>query len=377
MPHKRQVQTWCQFVYKNENTDNVKVIFVAQNDDAGNAVISLCEEDENGDYKYSSEIQIKKTGHTQSLYCQAKKGSKFYLYTNCHGVKFKGKEDKETVWGTRFARVIFDTEKNGVNKNGKNAENIVDMTTDTEKMNLECTIKGDSLKYFKAVAFSRKEKKSFAGASSREGVAKLKRCDFAISPNKKYMIVWKKSDNNKVEYSLYDWQKIRKAFKNAKGDYLSFNSDAVRKMCLYSGEESNIDFAQRSFQGIAIDNSKNVIITSGNDKKEDKEPGKEQYLALLYKKWTKKDNYTKTKKIALEQPSYDLDNWMRDLVGKIVEVKTENVPWLEIEGAQVVGKRVLFAVGIVNNKDYTVNNEEHSWRTRSFIFSRKLEDILE
>lgn len=68
---------------------------------------------------------------------------------------------------------------------------------------------------------------------------------------------------------------------------------------------------------------------------------------------------------------------MRKLVGEKVSVLPDSVPWLEIEGAQVVGKRVLFAVGIVNNKDYTVNNEEHSWRTRSFIFSRKLEDILE
>ena len=375
LPHKRQVQTWCQFVYKNKNKEDVKVIFVAQNDSAGNSVISLCKKDKAGVYKYNSEIQIKKTGHTQSLYCQAKSGGKFYLYTNCHGVKYKNKAGKTTVWGTRFARVTFDTTQNGVNKNGKKAKNIVDMKTDKSTMKLKYTVKGDSLKYFKAVAYSRKEKESFAGPSNRKGVAKLKRCDFAISPNNKYMIIWKKSDDNNVEYSLYDWESLRKAYKNTKGEYISFNSDEVRKMCLYTCKEGKEEVAKRSFQGIALDNSKNIIITSGNDKKENKNPGSEKYIALLYKKWTNENQYSKTKKIKLETPTYDQDDWMRNLVGKKVGT-TSTVPWLEIEGAQVVGDRVLFSVGIVSEKLFG-DNAKDSWRTRSFIFSRKLSEILE
>lgn len=210
LPHKRQVQTWCQFEYKNKNNTNEKVIFVAQNDNAGNSVISLCKKDKAGVYKYDSEVQIKKTGHTQSLYCQTKRGTKFYLYTNCHGVKYKDENKNATVWGTRFACVTFDASKKGVNKNGKKAKNIVEMDTDKSIMKLKYTVKGDSLKYFKAVAYARKGKDSFAGTSERKGVAKLKRCDFAISPNNKYMIIWKKSDDNKVEYSLYDWKKLEK-----------------------------------------------------------------------------------------------------------------------------------------------------------------------
>ena len=273
LPHKRQVQTWCQFEYKNKNNTNEKVIFVAQNDNAGNSVISLCKKDKAGVYKYDSEVQIKKTGHTQSLHCQTKRGTKFYLYTNCHGVKYKDENKNATVWGTRFACVTFDASKKGVNKNGKKAKNIVEMDTDKSIMKLKYTVKGDSLKYFKAVAYARKGKDSFAGTSERKGVAKLKRCDFAISPNNKYMIIWKKSDDNKVEYSLYDWKKLEKKYRNAKGKYISFNSDQVRKMCLYTCKEGKESVVKRSFQGIALDNSKNFIITSGNDKKENKAPG--------------------------------------------------------------------------------------------------------
>lgn len=374
LPHKRQVQTWCQFVYKNKNNKNVKVIFVAQNDNAGHSVISLCKKEKDEVYKYDSEIQIRKSGHTQSLYCQGMSDGKFYLYTNCHGVKYKDKNGKITVWGTRFARVTFDTTKKGKNKKDKNAKNIVDMDTDKSLMKLRYTVKGDRLKYFKAVAYSRKEKESFAGPSNRKGVAKLKRCDFAISPNNKYMIIWKKSDDNKVEYSLYDWEKLEKAYKNTSGKYISFNSEEVRKMCLYTCKEDREEVAKRSFQGIALDNSKNVIITSGNDKKENEKPGSEQYIALLYKKWTNENQYGKTKKIKLETPKYDEDDWMRNLVKEEVGT-TSKVPWLEIEGAQVVGDRVLFSVGIVSNELFG-DNPKDSWRTRSFIFSRKLNKIL-
>lgn len=165
LPHKRQVQTWCQYI---DNKANVDVIFVAQNDEKGNSVISLCKKESEGSYKYDSEIQIRKTGHTQSLHCQGKKGGKYYIFTNCHGVTFADKNGKTTVWGTRFGRVTFDTGKNGINKSGKKAKNIVDMDTDKSKMQLEHTVKGDNLKYFKAVAYAREQTKSFAGESKRK-----------------------------------------------------------------------------------------------------------------------------------------------------------------------------------------------------------------
>ena len=174
---------------------------------------------------------------------------------------------------------------------------------------------------------------------------------------------------------LYDWKKLEKKYRNAKGKYISFNSDQVRKMCLYTCKEGKESVVKRSFQGIALDNSKNFIITSGNDKKENKAPGSEQYIALLYKKYTSKNKYDETKKIKLETPEYDEDDWMRNLVRD--QVGTKNVvPWLEIEGIQVIGDRALFSVGIVSDNLFG-DNAKDSWRTRSFIFSRKLNEILE
>ena len=146
-------------------------------------------------------------------------------------------------------------------------------------------------------------------------------------------------------------------------------------MCLYTCKEGKESVVKRSFQGIALDNSKNFIITSGNDKKENKAPGSEQYIALLYKKYTSKNKYDETKKIKLETPEYDEDDWMRNL-GRD-QVGTKNVvPWLEIEGIQVIGDRALFSVGIVSDNLFG-DNAKDSWRTRSFIFSRKLNEILE
>ena len=78
-------------------------------------------------------------------------------------------------------------------------------------------------------------------------------------------------------------------------------------------------------------------------------------------------------KIKLETPKYD-DDWMRELVKDEVS-STSKVPWLEIEGAQVVGDRVLFSVGIVSEELFG-DNPKDSWRTRSFIFSRKLNKIF-
>lgn len=76
----------------------------------------------------------------------------------------------------------------------------------------------------------------------------------------------------------------------------------------------------------------------------------------------------------METPKYDEDDWMRELVAYKVSTKSD-VPWLEIEGAQVVGDRVLFSVGIVSEELFG-DNPKDSWRTRSFIFSRKLNKIL-
>ena len=47
-----------------------------------------------------------------------------------------------------------------------------------------------------------------------------------------------------------------------------------------------------------------------------------------------------------------------------------------IEGIQVIGDRALFSVGIVSDNLFG-DNAKDSWRTRSFIFSRKLNEILE
>lgn len=47
--------------------------------------------------------------------------------------------------------------------------------------------------------------------------------------------------------------KVRKKYRNAKGKYISFNSDQVRKMCLYTCKEGKESVVKRSFQGIALD----------------------------------------------------------------------------------------------------------------------------
>ena len=63
LPHNKQVQAWCLYDKKN-------ILFVAQCNDDGEAIISLCKPA--GDkmtYIYDSEIQIANAGHVQTIYC--------------------------------------------------------------------------------------------------------------------------------------------------------------------------------------------------------------------------------------------------------------------------------------------------------------------
>lgn len=314
LPHKKQVQAWCK---------SGKVIFVAQNDEDGNSVISYCEKVSSGKYEYKSEMQVSAAGHTQSLYCYKKKSNKYFLLINSHAVNFG--EDIE--WGTRFSRVIYDTKANGKNKDGKDVKNImVDTKCDTTKMNLLRTYKEKKLKYFKAVAFARREDTPFAGWSKRKGVAKLKRCDFAISPNKEDMVIWKKSGKSKIEYSVFKWKKVLAMFKEAKGN-VTFNSDDMRKLCEYDTFENVDRVAKRSFQGIAIDNSSNIIITSGNNRLHEQEPNKDKYITIFYKKAKKSVvGYKNSKEVMLVKPKYNSSTWMKELISKQVGISAQGVP---------------------------------------------------
>lgn len=367
LAHKKQVQTWCKV------GDD---IFVAQNDEKGNAVISCCRKNlSEKAYVYLHEIQIAKAGHLQSLYCYKKTGEKYYFLINAHGVTYKEKGGK-SVWGSRFSRVVYNFKKKA--EGGKKYKNIFNLKNEKDEDDKEkqvpvikATVKSDKLKYFKAVAYARKDKKPFNGMSKRKGVAKLKRCDFSVSNDGKYMIIWKKSDSNLVEYSLFDWKKLKSNFARAK-KYFSFNTDAARKCCKSVAKETE-KYAKRSFQGIAIANDRDIVITSGNDKKS----GADEYIALLYKNYNKKKNaYTGTSLIRLEKPNKTKATWMRKMVANKLGIKTENVPMLEIEGAYISNKRLYFAIGIVNGKNtINIKDKDKSWRTRSFIFSRKLSEI--
>ena len=381
LPHKRQVQSWCR---------RGNVIFVAQNDDKGNSVISYCEKTSKGEYEYKSETQVSKSGHTQSLYCYKKESGKYFLLFNSHAVNF----DADIIWGTRFSRVIYDTKANGINKNGKPAENIFnDPNCSTDKMNLLRTYKEKNLKYFKAVAYSRRKDAPFAGESKRKGVAKLKRCDFAISPDGDDMAIWKKSGKDTVEYSVFKWKNVLTKFKNAK-EYVSFNSKGMRELCRYEESENVKRVAVRSFQGIAIDKSSNIIITSGNNYLQEKDSDeedpdkkdsdKDKYITLFYKTVIKKDGkikrYEQSKEVKLVKPKYDSSLWMKVLIQKKVGDAGDegDVPALEIEGINVIGDRAYFAVGIPQMMEFKNDQvEDVSWKTRTFIFSRKLTDLYD
>lgn len=369
LPHKKQVQAWCK---------SGNVIFVAQNDENGNSVISYCEKVSTGKYEYKSEIQISAAGHTQSIYCYKKKLNKYYLLINSHAVNF----GEDIQWGTRFSRVIYDMGATGKNKDAKEAQNImVNTKCDTTKMNLLRTYKEKKLKYFKAIAFARREEAPFAGWSKRKGVAKLKRCDFAISPNKEDMVIWKKSGNNRIEYSVFKWKKVLAMFKEAKGN-VTFNSDNMRKLCEFDTFENIDRVEKRSFQGIAIDNSSNIIITSGNNRLQEKQPNKDKYITIFYKKAKKsRENvvgYKNSKEVKLVKPKYNSSTWMKNLIGKQVGISAQDVPALEIEGINVSKSRVYFAVGIPQAKNINNNQlTDKSWKTRTFIFSRNLTDLYD
>lgn len=367
LPHKKQVQSWCM---------KGSAIFVAQNDEEGNSVISLCERTSSGTYEYKSEMQVSGAGHTQSLYCYKRKSGKYFLLINSHIVNFGTDID----WGTRFSRVIYDTNANGKNKDGKKAKNIMKTEHDSKKMNLKRTFKGDDLKYFKAVAYARRQTQPFAGMSKRKGVAKLKRCDFGISPDKKYMVIWKKSGSGNVEYSVFDWEKLLSAFKSAK-KYITFNSEEVRALCKYDCYEKVGRVAKRSFQGIAMDNSSNIIITSGNNRLQEEKPNTDKYITIFFKKANKKQKnitgYTSSKEVMLVRPEYNSSTWMKDMVRS--KAGTEgSIPALEIEGVNVIKDKVYFAVGIPKNENISggIYNGE-SWKTRTFIFSRNLTDLYD
>lgn len=76
---------------------------------------------------------------------------------------------------------------------------------------------------------------------------------------------------------------LKAMFKEAKGN-VTFNSDDMRKLCEYDTFENVDRVAKRSFQGIAIDNSSNIIITSGNNRLHEQEPNKDKYITIFYKK---------------------------------------------------------------------------------------------
>ncbi len=359
LSHQKQVQTWFK---DGEN------IFVAQNDKKGNAVIALCKK-HGKDYEYYSEIQIHNAGHLQSLHCIKKVNNKYHFLINGHGIKYKKKKDKDgktkyVVWGSRFSRVIYNDVE--VDKKEKKAgkKKFKDLFVAKEGVSdpkILATIEGDQLKYFKAVAYARKKNKPFNGMSKKKGVAKIKRCDFSISNNGKYMAVWKKSDKDKAEYSLFNWDKLKAHFAKA-NKYFSFNTAEARKCCKSTSWESK-EYAQRSFQGIAVAGGGDIVVTSGNDKK------KGSHIALFFKNYIKKKSvYAATKEIELEKPTKHKTKWMRYMVAKTLGVHVDHVlNMLEIEGAHIANDRIYFSVGIVKDKKIGGGIND-SWRTRSCLF---------
>ena len=405
LPHRKQIQAWYQY-----KTSKNNLMFVVQNEANGTAIISLCKFDSSiNAYNYESEIRVKNAGHVQTIYCDShvKSGEKdnYYLLINCCGVKYTS-DGTNSVWSTSIGRVAFDrsAEASDVSKKSLKKE------YDNGKIgNCLKLVDSSKLRQFSSVAYSNKTNTAFAGVND-DKKAELKRVEFGVSlqdtKSKRYLAIVKKSgicktdknkDNNteKIEYSLYNLQKLVNKLKKSKTKKVSFNNSKIKKLCKASSKEKQGSelYKRKSIQGVAVDSKGNIFITSGDDKLHtDKDP---RNIGIFYKARAKdsKGNYTKKygKKIKFTSLEYDIKNdlWMKNEIAKLVvvderegkntKIKAEDIPKLEIEGAQIMDGKIYYAVG-TEAKSYDVvvsenKTEKRFWRNRGFIFVRDLDDV--
>lgn len=183
--------------------------------------------------EYKDRMVLSKFGHCQTLEYFEWKGKAYFLMA-CKSDGGKYKDDKGTpyYWSLQIARVPYEA-------------------SETAK----------SYGSFKRLCYINKANKN--GSAFGE----TKRCDAALSSNKKTLLVWCRNTDNKMQFTRYDMNKINVALDESEHNYLSCGSESVKKAWLATNTPTSSSvFANAessSVQGLELNDANCTYIASG------------------------------------------------------------------------------------------------------------------
>lgn len=181
---------------------------------------------------YKDQMILNEFGHCQTLEYFEWKGTPYFLmsckddggvYENEHGMPY--------YWCKQIARVPYEAGKNY------------------------------SYTHYKRLCYIDKANKT--GTSFGE----LKRCDAALSSDKKTMLVWCRDKYDKMQFARYNMDKINTALDNSSTNYVSCASSAVKGAWLatfvQTGKGMFTETETLSMQGLELDNANCTYVASG------------------------------------------------------------------------------------------------------------------
>lgn len=168
-------------------------------------------------------------GHGQTLDMYTY-GGKTYFLVSCGSYH---PEDSDYIWSTQIGRICYKA-------------NTVLNNTDIKRLTY--------------LNYANKANTSFGA---------VKRVDAALSTNKKQLLIWKRSQNGKNQFSVYDFSTINRLLSSSSGNTVSFKNNATLKnACTCSFD--NPSNMPPSFQGVELsdiaDGLHSIYIASGNEK---------------------------------------------------------------------------------------------------------------
>ena len=228
------IQSYCvngNNIYVSQKFDT-GITFNGASHPGNNVLISKCYLDSDGFYKVQSSMLLEGAGHGQSLevYNHTYNGvTHTYLLVSCGYYRPSG---ETYYWSTQIGRIEF--EENSVKSNSE-------------------------LKRLTYLNYSNKTATSF-GAT--------KRIDFALSSDKNYLLIWKRSQANVDEFSGYRFNTINACFDATSATSISFKSNTqLKNACTFTFQEPQN--MPSSMQGLELSNLSNnlhsIYITSGNE----------------------------------------------------------------------------------------------------------------
>lgn len=187
--------------------------------------------------------------------------------------------------------------------------------------------------------FKRLTKLSFANKSGKS-IGIIKRADAALSESGDMLAIWCRTNDGKVQLSIYDFKIIKELLINTKANGISFDGkykskllSACKASCVVSipGKKDSVLQPNSSFQGMDIrqvsDTKWQVYITSGNQ----------------YSKKKGKKNELQISRITMQKDDKSLNSSNVKRV-RISPNQESNSGFWEIEGCHLQGSRLKFLI---------------------------------